>query len=191
MTCADLSSCQLSGNLVQGAADGAAVSVVQSSVLTMNGDQLLTSGFGISLTDGSSGHVYGATVQGNSLGIQVLGQGILVTDATVSNNTGTGIFLTHNATLLCRGCQVIGNAVEGVIVRRDSSARFSGRFVVSGNTGAGVDLSENSSAFFAGTAGKIVQNVGGTDVMCGASFTTAKQATTNIGGGVTNCTEPK
>jgi hypothetical protein len=61
--------------------------------------------------------------------------------------------------------------------------------VVTGNTGGGVLLSEESSAFF-GSPASVTGNTGGLDVACGASATTAKFATTNIGGGSTNCLEP-
>jgi hypothetical protein len=61
--------------------------------------------------------------------------------------------------------------------------------VITGNAGAGVLLTEESSAYFP-SVGTVTGNAGGTDVVCGASFTTAKFATKNIGGGTTNCVEP-
>jgi hypothetical protein len=111
------------------------------------------------------------------------------TDATIANSGAAGVFLSHNATLTCGGCQVNSNGDVGVIVRRDSTARFSGGYVVTGNASAGVLLTEESSAYFP-SVGRVTGNAGGTDVLCGSSFTTAKFATINIGGGTTNCVEP-
>jgi hypothetical protein len=76
-----------------------------------------------------------------------------------------------------------------MILRRNSSARLYNGFAVTGNTGGGILLTEESSAYFA-SVGTVTGNAGGKDVTCGPSYTTARFATTNIGGGTTNCVEP-
>ena len=73
-------------------------------------------------------------------------------------------------------------------VKRDSSARLYNAYVVTGNTSGGIQLNEESSAYFG--PGTVKDNTGGMDVYCGSSYTTARFATTNIGGGTTNCVEP-
>src|SRR5438876_493400 len=65
----------------------------------------------------------------------------LNTNATiVDNGPGGGVFLNHNSTLNCSGCRISGNGGIGLIVRRDSSARFSEGYVITGNAGGGVLL---------------------------------------------------
>jgi hypothetical protein len=191
ITCSDGSLCRLNANTVLNAGnDGVAVLTISQAVV-IGGTVQGSGGTGIDVLDGSSAQVTGVMIVNNpGSGIQVLGHSFIITNSTMANNGGSGIFVTHNGTLRCTGCQITGNAILGVIIRRDSSARFSGPFVVTGNTGGGILLTESSSAYFAGGAGTVTGNPGGLDVFCGSSFTTAKQATFNIGGGTTNCVEP-
>jgi hypothetical protein len=192
ITCRDGSLCRLNGNTVQGAVDGAGVLVGVFSQLALNGGALQNNGTGLFIVNGASGFAFGVTIQNNpGNGIELRAHSFLNTDATIAGNSAAGVFLSHNSTLNCVGCQVNSNGDAGVIVRRDSTARFSSGYVITGNKGAGVLLTEESSAYFP-SVGTVTGNggVGGTDVVCGASFTTAKFATTHIGGGSTNCVEP-
>jgi hypothetical protein len=194
ITCSDGSLCRLNGNTVQNTAnDGLAVLTLSQAVVA--GGTIQGSGFaGIEVRDGSSAQIGGVMIVNNpGGGIQILGQSIVITNSKIMNNApGGGVFVSHNGTLRCTGCKIIGNGVGGgnlgVILRRNSSARFSGGFEVTGNEGGGVLITEESSVYFA-TAGTVTGNSGGMDVFCGSSFTTAKRATTNIGG-TTNCVEP-
>lgn len=180
--------CYLNGNTIQGGGGGVAVGAL--SRIFVSGGTLQNNGFGIFAQNGGGVWAIGVLIQQNQLGGANLVSGsLLQTDATFTRNTGSGIFAQHNSTLNCNGCNVTGNGDHGIIVRRNSTARFVGAVVITGNTGGGVLLTEESSAFFREPA-TVTGNTGGLDVACGASATTAKLATTNIGGGTTNCVEP-
>ena len=182
--------CRLNGNTVQGAAD-AGVIVGEIDEAVISGGVLQGNGFGLRAVNGGRAKAFDLTIQNNAFtGIEVRTGSLVNTNATITNNPGGGVFVTHNSTLVCGGCSITGNAVEGVILRRDSTARFFGNYAVTGNTGgAGIELSELSSVYFA-NAGTVTGNTPGPDVFCGPSFTTARNATTNLGGGHTNCKEP-
>jgi hypothetical protein len=182
--------CYLNGNTIQGAAGNAGVNAGALSRVFVSGGTLQSNLFGINAQNGGGVWAIGVLVQQNQQGVNLVSGGLLQTNATISGNAGTGIFATHNSTLNCNGCTVTGNGNLGIILRRNSTARFAGSFAVTGNTGGGVLLSEESSAYFPPSGGNVTGNTGGLDVACGASATTAKFATTNIGGGSTNCVEP-
>ena len=182
--------CYLNGNTIQGATGNAGVNAAALSRIFVSGGALQDNLFGINAQNGGGVWAIGVLIHHNQQGVNLVSQGLLQTDATVTANVGTGIFATHNSTLNCIGCNVTGNGTLGIILRRNSTARFSGSPVITGNTGGGVLLSEESSALFAGSPANVTGNTGGLDVACAASSTTAKFATTNIGGGSTNCVEP-
>jgi hypothetical protein len=182
--------CYLNGNTIQGASGFAGVSAAALSRVFISGGTIQGNFIGINAQNGAGVWAIGVLIQQNQQGVNLISQGLLQTNATISANAGTGIFAINNSTLNCNGCSVTGNGDHGIILRRNSTARFAGApAVVTGNTGGGVLLSEESSAFF-GSPASVTGNTGGLDVACGASATTAKFATTNIGGGSTNCLEP-
>jgi hypothetical protein len=181
--------CYLNGNTIQGASINAGVNAEALSRVFISGGTIQGNGFGINARNGAGVWAMGVLIQQNQQGVNLISQGLLQTNATITANAGTGVFATHNSTIHCTGCSVTGNGYLGIILRRNSTARFSGGPAVTGNTGGGVLLSEESSAYFASPA-SVTGNTGGLDVACGASATTAKFATTNIGGGSTNCLEP-
>jgi Right handed beta helix region len=187
--CVDGSLCRLNGNTIQGAADaGVIVGAIDAAVIT--GGVLENNGYGLRVVNGGRAKAQDMTIQNNTVGgVEIRSGSAVNTNATIMNNGGSGMFVTHNGTLTCLGCNVTGNAILGIILRRNSTARFFGGSVITGNTGGGVLLTEESSAIFAGPS-NVTGNAGGFDVACGASAATAKLATTNIGGGTTNCVEP-
>jgi hypothetical protein len=130
------------------------------------------------------------TIQNNANGIEIRTQSFVNTTATITANTAGGAFVHESGTLSCPGCQITGNGGIGVILRRDSSARLYSTFAINGNAGGGVLLTEESSAYFPQATGTVTGNTGGMDVFCGSTYTTARGATINIGGGTTNCVEP-
>ena len=180
--------CYLNGNTIQGASFTGVGAAALSRVF-VSGGTLQNNNIGINAQNGGGVWAIGVLIRQNQQGVNLVSQGLLQTNATITANVGTGIFATHNSTLNCNGCNVTGNGILGIILRRNSTARFAGAPVITGNTGGGVLLSEESSAYFAGPA-NVTGNTGGRDVACGASATTAKFATANIGGGSTNCVEP-
>ena len=186
--CSDGSLCHLNGNNIT--AFGVAIHVEMSQAVVTGGSVQGADFAAINVINGSRAEVTGVMITNNpGNGIQVLAQSFVVTDSTISNNGGAGAFITHNGMLRCVGCQITGNGAQGVIVKRDSSARFQQPYVITGNTNGGVQITESSSAYFS-TPGTVTGNPGGMDVVCGSSFATARGATVNIGGGTTNCTEP-
>jgi hypothetical protein len=188
--CANGSLCRLSGNTIQRANIGAVALYLSQIVIT--GGTLQNNAAGLVVINGSNGLASGVTIQNNDTGVTVRFQAFLVTDATITNN-GSGFYVTTNGTVHCNGCRITGNGVLGgalgVLLRRNSSAMFENGYAITGNAGGGVLLSESSSAFFQ-AGGTVTGNTGGLDVLCGSSYTTGRGATTNIGGGTTNCVEP-
>jgi hypothetical protein len=160
------------------------------SQLFLDGGRLLNNGTGLAAINGANAKATNVTIQNNSNGIEIRTQSFVNTTATISGNTAGGVYVHESGTLSCPGCQITGNSGIGLILRRDSSARLYSTYAVTGNTGGGILLSEESSAYFPAPTGTVTGNTGGMDVYCGASYTTAKNATINIGGGTTNCVEP-
>ena len=187
VVCLDGSLCRLNGNTVQGA--GVGVLAAALSRIFVSGGTLQNNSTGLLVVYGGGAKAMGVLIQNNVNGVELRSQGVLNTDATIANNSASGVFASHNSTLNCIGCTVTGNGILGIVVRRNSTARFSGGVAITGNAGGGVLLTEESSAYFP-SLGNVTGNTGGLDVACGASATTAKFATTNIGGGTTNCVEP-
>jgi len=165
------------------------VNAAALSRIFASGGTLQNNFFGINAQNGGGAWAIGVLVQRNQQGVNLVSQGLLQTNATITANAGTGVLAATNSTPNCVGCNVTGNGDHDIILRRNSSARITGSYAITGNAGGGVLLSEESSASFA-TPGNVTGNTGGLDVACGASATTAKFATTNIGGGSTNCVEP-
>jgi hypothetical protein len=187
--CQDGSVCRLNGNTIQGAVNGYGVGVFFSQVF-LDGGTLQNNNTGLGAINGASAKATNVIIQNNSAnGIEIRTQSFVNTTATITANTSGGVFVHESGTLSCQGCQITGNGGIGLILRRDSSARLYNGFAITGNTGGGVLLTEESSAYFP-SVGTVTGNTGGIDVFCGSSFTTAKFATTNIGGGTTNCVEP-
>lgn len=179
--------CYLNGNTIQGAGF-AGVAAGALSRIFVSGGTLQNNFAGIAAQNGGGVWAIGVLIQQNQQGVNLVSGGLLQTNATITANTGTGVLATTNSTLNCNGCNVTGNGDHGIILRRNSSARIVGSYAITGNTGGGVLLSEESSASF--DQGNVTGNTGGLDVACGASATTARFATVNIGGGTTNCVEP-
>lgn len=186
--CQDGSVCRLNGNTIQGAVNGYGVGVFFSQ-LFLDGGMLQSNGTGLAVINGANARATNVSIQNNANGIEIRTQSFVNTTATITGNTSTGVFVHEGGTLSCPGCQITGNGDIGMILRRNSSARLYNGFAVTGNTGGGILLTEESSAYFA-SVGTVTGNAGGKDVTCGPSYTTARFATTNIGGGTTNCVEP-
>ena len=187
--CQDGSVCRVNGNTIQGAVNGYGVGVFFSQ-LFLDGGRLQNNGTGLAVINGANGKATNVTIQNNANGIEIRTQSFVNTTATITANTAGGVYVHESGTLSCPGCQITGNGGIGVILRRDSSARLYSTYAVTGNSGGGILLTEESSAYFPTPTGTVTGNTGGMDVFCGSSYTTARGATNNIGGGTTNCVEP-
>jgi hypothetical protein len=183
ITCADGTLCRLTSDTVQGAGNGIGVLTLGQARLTRV--KLNNNDVGLFVDHG--GTVVGdATMQGNNQGIRMFAGAVIVIAATITQSHDLGVFAFTNATLDCN-CVITNNAAGGVLLRQSASARFEPGFTITDNGGPGVRLSELSSALFLG--GTATGNAGGTDVLCGPQFTSARGAS-DIGGGTTNCVEP-
>ena len=187
--CQTGSVCRLNGNTIQGAANGYGIGVYFSQ-LFLDGGTLQNNFNGLAVFNGSSARATNVAILNNSNGIEIRTHSFVNTSATITANSSAGVFVHEGGTLGCAGCQITGNVGIGVVLKRNSSARFFGPYAVTGNPGGGIQLNEESSAYFA--PGTVTGNTGAgiMDVYCGTSSTTARFATTNISGGTTNCVEP-
>lgn len=187
LDCQDGSVCRLNGNTIQGAVSGYGVGVFFSQ-LFLDGGTLQNNAIGLGVINDAGAGATNVSIQNNSVGIEIRTHSFVNTSAAVTANSAGGVFVHESGTLGCPGCQITGNGSIGVILKRDSSARLFGGYTVTGNNGGGIQLNEESSVYLA--PGTVTGNPGGMDVFCGSSSTTARFATTNIGGGTTNCVEP-
>jgi hypothetical protein len=187
--CFNVSVCRLSGNVIQGAADGAGLQVSQQSWATVLGDTLQNNFVGLmvlsrgGVRDGGPGR--SLISRGNSQGIHMERTAFAFVTAVVENNTFEGAEVSGNSSLVIGG-SISGNGGVGALVREGSFARF--QFgTISGNAGGGVLLKDLSMGDF--IFGTTVTGNGGTDVVCSPQFA-ATRGTGSIGGGTTNCVEP-
>jgi hypothetical protein len=185
--CGHHSFCHFKGNTIQGAVnggggDGSGVDVQETSQATFDGDVIqFNSGDGLDVADGSSD--------------------ALVSGAKIQYNAGDGIFVGLNSTLRVNGTQIVGNSGGGVTIFNSSVVRFgAGRNPANGNTitnnaGPGVFVRDVSFALFGPSGNMVIANntsTGGAgfDVDCEPKLSATRGATTNIGGGTTNCGAP-
>jgi hypothetical protein len=182
--CGDGSLCRLTKDTIQNAGTGIGVYTITRARLT--GVTLLNNGTGVFINHGG-GVVGDATMRGNGIGLHLVAGGVAYfVGLNISQSQSFGILERVNATLDCTSCVITGNTGVGVRLQEGSSAKLTDYTIIN-NGGSGVELSGLASALFLG--GTISGN-GGTDVLCGTPFTSARGATFNIGGGVTNCVEP-
>ena len=189
------SGCFLNGDTVQGTAFG--VMGLEGTTVALSGGLLQNNGWGLALLSGGQGSASGTTIENNNNGVLLeAGASLRVGPAQpvqIRNNTGEGIAVLTNASLVCgAGCSITGNGWVGIFVFQGAAAVFGGGwgpYSITNNGAAGVLLLDTASAYL-DVGGTVTGNAGGLDVNCGGKYTTARGATTNIGGGSTNCVEP-
>ncbi len=183
VVCGNHSLCHFKGNTIQGVVNGNdAVDVQETSQATFEGDVIqFNSGDGLDVADGSSD--------------------ALVSGAKIQYNGGNGIFVGLNSTLRVNGTQIVGNAGAGVGVFNSSVARFANARnatngnIITNNGGPGVLVRDVSFAVFGRFGNMVTLNntsTGGAgfDVDCEPKLSATRGATSNIGGGTTNCGAP-
>jgi hypothetical protein len=184
IACGDGALCRLTRDTVDGAT-GNGVAVFTLGQARLTSVKLNNNDIGLYVNHG--GTVIGdATMQGNNQGIRMLAAAVIYITATITQSHDLGVYVFTNATLDCNACVITDNAAGGVLLRQSSSARFWNGSTITGNGGPGVALSELSSAWLLDST--VTGNAGGTDVLCGPQFASARGATTV--GGATNCVEP-
>ena len=199
--CGDLSVCRFKNNTIQNATDsitgnGAGVFLFMSRA-TFDGDVVQNnSRHGFQITNGSSAIGYNIQVNNNGhFGISIGGGSFFSGDpANIQNNGEFGVrVLGHSIFSLIAGA-ITGNAGSGVTVRGASEFNINsldGPINISGNGGSGVEIHDLSFATFTNPSPVTIKGNNTTpDVNCLQLSYKAQGATTNIGGGTTNCTEP-
>jgi hypothetical protein len=185
--CASASVCHLTANTIQSSVgEGVVVDLGSSLFSNTNVIQNNAEGLRLAFSDAISG---GDTLQGNSgPGIGVGAGRFYCLGSTIRNN-GWGIIGSGNSGLRIESCTISGNASDGVQLGASAEGNFAGSNVITGNAGDGVNLGDLSFGSFE-PGGQVTGNLSGVDVACNPQFSATRGALTNIGGGITNCTEP-
>lgn len=188
--CGDFSLCRLSGNVIQGAAQGAGFGVFGGAEGSVDGDTFQNNGTGLQANSGgkvrSGGQGRPITSQGNGSGIRAVRDGYVFLQANVENNSQVGVWVAFHSTVELSGSTISNNAGTGAFVWESSSARFTTSSSITNNAGPGVVIQDLSMVLFDTTT--VTGNAPGADVVCAAQF----PATRGVGGthGSTNCVEP-
>jgi len=196
--------CRFKNNTIQNATasvtgDGVGVWVGRSRA-SFDGDVVQhNSGRGVVIANGST--AYGVNIQANSngfAGIFIVGSFLTGDPASFQNNGTFGVRVLNHSTFNLGAGAITGNARSGVSVENASEANIQsndGPINISSNGGNGVAIHDLSFAVF--TNGEpppppltIKGNNTTPDVNCLQLPFSAQGATTDIGGGTTNCTEP-
>ncbi len=200
ISCYFSAECLLINNSISGAGNGAGVGVYALSKVTVQGGSLQNNWAGLFTNDSGEMFVLGATIQNNHVGVFMNHGGTIafrsgadgVTPNVISNNAGQGIFTNIGATLNLKApMTVANNGADGVFLNLGANAFVGGGgpgvVTITGNGGSGVSVNDTSNALF----GNGVQVTGNqqSDVSCSGQTSVTHGATTNIGGGTTNCTD--
>jgi hypothetical protein len=184
VSCGNFSVCRFNRNTIQGASV-AGIQLYQSRG-TFGVNTLQNNGNGLVVNDASSVRTYGGLVIQQNLGDGVnvsAGSSFQSFGDTIQNNAGNGIASYSHGYLLLLGTTITGNGM-GVAVLGQSAAEF-GNNVITGNGYDGVLVRDLSYASFFG--GDTITGNPILDVECQDYFTVVR-GVTNIGGGITNCT---
>jgi hypothetical protein len=188
--CQDASVCFFNGDTVQNAPQGGGLGVWSGSYADIEGGFLQNnSGWtGLAVFRSAKARAQGVTSQGNWRGAIVAEGGHLQLNAsTVANNADIGILLRQGAALVCNQCTVTGNGSHGVNVEENSVASFLANSSVTNNVGAGINLTNLSSASFWDGTGNVTNNNGGQgDLVCNPKYTTTAGLPATVGK-VVNC----
>jgi hypothetical protein len=202
--CGDLSVCRFKNNTIQNATasvsgDGIGVQVGRSRA-SFNGDVVQHNSVrGVNVANGSTAYGFNIQVNNNGFdGINIVGGSLFFGDPVSIQNNGTfGVNVANHSTFTLFAGAITGNG-SGVTVRGAAEANFEsfdGPINISGNGGNGVQIHDLSFALFVngapGTPLTIKGNNAPFDVNCLQLPFSAQGATTNIGGGTTNWTEPQ
>jgi len=187
--CSRFSTCTINGNTVQGAASAGIQFVLSKGTLDTNTIQN-HGGVGVAVLESSSVRTFGGNlIQNCSAGVYVDSKGSFGSFGdTVRDNGGNGIDIVHGFAILL-GTTVTGNAGNGLSVTAHSSVDLESGDIVTGNSASGVFIKDLSYVDFRG-ASTVTGNLSGLDVACSPQFPATRGALTNIGGGITNCSEP-
>ncbi len=194
VSCFAYTTCRLVDIHVQGAAIGIALSrtsafILGNSVIENNVvGVILIAASNLGIANSIFGGA-GPVIQNNGDdGVRLFDNSSMALTSTIQNNAGDGIDANTGSSVRLANAVLTGNGGNGVRVRA-SVARFSGSNTINGNLGNGVLLQQLSFATFE-SGGTTITGNASPDVRCASSTAATVGATTNIGGGTTNCTEP-
>jgi hypothetical protein len=109
ISCADWSSCRLSGNVIQGAGSGAGLIVAQAAQATLDGDTLQNNNYGLQVLSGAKVRPGGAarpfTSRGNFRGIDIRRGAFAYVSAVIENNSDAGVVVMWHSTLELTGAR--------------------------------------------------------------------------------------
>jgi hypothetical protein len=189
--------CFFRNNVMQNGGDG--IDIFNGARAFFNGDtfqDLVTGAAGIFVGGDGLARANAVTIQrvaGD--GVDVSGGFLQISNSTVQNNTGKGIGINTNGTVVTVQTTITGNTGDGIDVVGHSTLRV-GRFgdatgsSITANHGVGVLVKDLSFASFQqGVPNVVKNNLGRKDVLCSPQFPATRGAHTNIGGGTTNCDE--
>lgn len=190
--CFGFSLCRLFDNTIQGSS-GFGVWAINSQVALNNDVVQNHASRGVAIVNGSQVNADGSTIQGNGEGIVSNIRGTLgLSNSSVQGNGNRGIFAETGSSIRMLASTVTANGSDGVQLQKNSQLsieNFSGASSITGNGGAGVSVGDLSFAFF-DAGSNVTGNTAGADVICLPQFSATRGATTNLGGGTTNCVEP-
>jgi hypothetical protein len=172
---------------------------VGRSRATFDGDVVQhNSRHGVNLTNGSFANGVNIQVNNNGVsGISIVGGSNFSGDpVSIQNNGRVGVRVVNHSTFTLFAGAITGNAGSGVTVQGASEANIQsidGPINISGNGGNGVEIHDLSFAVFQNSVSPPLTITGNApfDVNCFQLPFSAQGATTDIGGGTTNCTEPR
>lgn len=198
VACWDHSLCRFSGNTIQGAM-GSGVIVTDGSHADFNGDVIQNNAsVGVDLFSASEVRMNGATIQGNrsfAAAFVRLDSYFDIHETTIQDNLGTGVLLGSHGTMRLIGSTISSNLGNGIVAMGNSLVQVGaggapGHNTIQLNGGSGVVFGDLSFGTFISGQIVVTGNKSGLDVACNPQFSATRGATTNIGGGTTNCKEP-
>src|SRR5262249_31897214 len=137
--CGDFSLCRLSGNVIQGAAQGAGFGVFGGAEGSVDGDTFQNNGTGLQANSGGKVRLGGQgrpiTSQRNGSGIRAVRDGYVFVQANVENNSQVGVWVAFHSTVELSGSTISNNAGTGAFVWESSSARFTTSSSITNNAG--------------------------------------------------------
>lgn len=200
--CDNLSVCRLNNDTIRGTTNNNVLGngfgvQVENSRAYLNGDTLQNNpGRGLSVINASLVFAGNVNVSNNA------GEGVLVgfgaflvlNPATIQNNGLDGVRVVDHATFRIVAGMITRNGAAGVRLDGASEAAIQGLdnpVTISGNGGNGVQLNDLSFGRFeglpSGDAALTITGNAPNDVQCNPLYSATRGATTDIGGGSTNC----
>jgi len=186
--CQNGSICRFNNVTVQNSSqNGGGIGVTTGSYMYVNGGTVQNNkGWaGIAANNGGRALIIGMVSRGNWEGAAALNHGYLqMVNVSLTGNDARGMEVNRGAGATCSGCTIRGNGTatggDGIDVQQSATVFLAGQTTVSGNGGVGVSLTNLSSLELFGST-SVTGNLGGADVVCNPSYTTATVNNAQVG----------